>query len=674
MFSRVLPIIGVLCALAAARAEAASNIPKPDPAMAAGCWAGAIKEHPRLLGPRSYLQALAKAGPAGYRICKSIHSKNKSFMVTADGIVEAVEGAPKDNVAQHVKAALILVAAGPTNEHQSTWLALDQVARTYDFFYESITPADRAKMIAFLNAHLGRFNVDEDAFHNSTLSKISTYLRVAYGTWGDNPRAKDFRDYALVKLYEGKVAPVLAAFGQGGGFTECGWYARGSVLDLVEGLELARRFEKYDGFQKAPAFFYGRMAFEVFSAWPSPSSEGSERFPCEGDGSSVYGSSWEAPRYTRSILAQYWRGSELAALVAARARGGANPESRVLDWLEVGKPDAPTDLKTAPLSHLARGIGHVYARSDWSAAATGFRFSCGPYWTLHQHYDVGNFEIFQSEPLATESGEYSGDDGWSGPHAVNWLIRTVAHNCVLVNDPSERFNSARDKDNVMISDGGQGGGRAYAVADTLSGWPRKSNERGVIVAYQDTPEALYVAGDCTRAYSPNKMAGWLRQVVFIRPGTFVMLDRVAATRAEFEKAWLLHCRNEPVIDGATATIANGRGQLVVQTLLPEKAKIVSVKGYTYGGKTFNIAANSQTPAANLWRLQVGAPSPAKMDLFLHVMTTVKGPPAELTRKGTSPAVKIGDVEVLFDSKLGVTVKSGGNTTVFEGEVVPGKWQ
>ena len=226
----------------------------------------------------------------------------------------------------------------------------------------------------------------------------------------------------------------------------------------------------------------------------------------------------------------------------------------------------------------------------------------------------------------------------------------------------------------MVNDGGQGGGRGYSIADALPQWSRSANERGAIVAYQDTPEALYVAGDCTRAYSPSKMSGWLRQVVFVRPGTFVMLDRVAATRPEFEKVWLLHCRNEPAIDGATSVITNGRGQLVVQTLLPEKAKISKVTGYAYGGKTYNVPAGSQTPVANLWRLQVCPPGPAKMDTFLHVMTTVKGPPAELLRKGSSVGARIGDVEVLFDSKLGVTVKTGGNTLAFKGEVVPGKWQ
>ncbi len=68
-------------------------------------------------------------------------------------------------------------------------------------------------MIDWMNPHLESFTDDESAFHNSTPSKMLCYLRIAYGTWGENPRAGDFRDHAILKLYEGKVVPVLREFG-----------------------------------------------------------------------------------------------------------------------------------------------------------------------------------------------------------------------------------------------------------------------------------------------------------------------------------------------------------------------------------------------------------------------------------------------------------------------------
>ena len=54
-------------------------------------------------------------------------------------------------------------------------------------------------MIDWLNAHLASFRDDENPFHNSSLSKILTYLRIAYATWGENPLAGDFRRGAAAR-------------------------------------------------------------------------------------------------------------------------------------------------------------------------------------------------------------------------------------------------------------------------------------------------------------------------------------------------------------------------------------------------------------------------------------------------------------------------------------------
>jgi hypothetical protein len=59
----------------------------------------------------------------------------------------------------------------------------------------------------------------------------------------------------------------------------------------------------------------------------------------------------------------------------------------------------------------------------------------------HQHFETGNVEIFRREPLATESGEYT---DYGSSHSVNWLIRTIAHNAILVHRPGEAWTMLRD--------------------------------------------------------------------------------------------------------------------------------------------------------------------------------------------------------------------------------------
>ena len=647
-------------------------IPAPAPRIATGAWAGTLREHPRLLGSRAHLRALAKAKPEVYnQVVKGLSGR----MLQADGIVHAVEGLPPEKIEPYVSRAIKHVARGATNVHQDTWIWMNEVALTYDLFHDAISPAERQKMIEWLNANRVSFTTDENAFHNSTLSKILIYLRIAYATWGENPEAKAFRDHALVKLYEGKVFPVLREFGAGGGFTEAGWYARGSLWHLVEALELARRFEGYNGFQKAPRFFYQRLAYEMFQPYPGLWEYGTERFPVEGDGSHVYGGHTEYPRLMRTVLAQYFRGSELAGAVANKRRKGSNPETRVSDFLYEEEPDPPVALAGLPLAHLAPGIGKVYARSDWSDDATWFRFECGDYWVGHQHFEVGNFEIFRYQPLATESGEYH---DFGSNHAMNWLVRSIAHNVILVYQPDEQWKMMRDGGRVTYAnDGGQAKKWEWTV-DTLDQWKAKREqfERGDIVAYENRPEFMYVAGDCTKAYAPSKLASWVRQIVFLRPHTFVIFDRVVSTKPEYEKSWLLHCQNEPALNARTGVITNGQGKLVVQTLLPEQARMRKIEGYTYGGQTFDPPQTGLSATAAKWRIEVLPSKPQTEDVFLHVLSTASGEPqpAQLIQDGNRIGVRVGNSEIIFDGKIGGTLSNGGQTFPLLAEVKTGKYE
>lgn len=647
---------------------AQTALPRPSPRIPNGAWKPILQGHPRLLGPKAFLRERAQSRPEAYKEVKADDS------LLAVGIVHAVEGAEPSRIAPHLETAKQNVARGVTNVHQDTWIWLQDAALAYDLFHDQFSPDERRAIIDWMNGHLKVFTDDENAFHNSTLSKILTYLRIAYATWGENPRAKEFRDYALTKLYDGKVLPVLREFGAGGGFTEAGWYARGSLWNLAQALELARRVEGYDGFAKAPRFFYQRLAYEMFQPYPGLWTYGTERYSDEGDGSTVYGGHTEYPRHLRTLLASYYGGSPLARAVENKRRKGSNSAARLVDFLYDEEPETSLPLARFPLAHLAEGIGKVYARSDWTDDATWFRFECGDYWAAHQHFEVGNFEIYRRAPLATESGEYV---NYSDAHAMNWLVRTIAHNSILVHQPGEEWKNMRDGGRIpYANDGGQAKKWDW-VSDTLEEWKSKRDqyERGDIVAYRNTPEYLFVAGDGTAAYNPSKLSGWVRQIVFLRPHTFVVFDRVTSVKPEYEKTWLLHTRNEPELSGRTATARNGAGRLTVQTLLPERAAIKKVHGYTYGGETFDPPTTGLSAEANKWRIEVQPASPNREDLFLHVLSTEDIPlPAHLLKRPGGVGVKVGDVEIVFSGRVGGTLRLKGKAHPLKAGVVRGPYE
>lgn len=651
-------------------------VPTAAPLVPAGAWAGVLHEHPRLLGPRSQLRARAKAKPELYRELAAQDS------LAAVGLADAVEGVAPERAQPFIAAVMQHVRQGVTNEHQLTSYALNDAAMTFDLFHDRISPQDRQAMVEWMNAHLTTYLEDENAFHNSTLAKVMCYLRVAYATWGENPRAPEFRDYAIHKLYEGKLLPVIREFGAGGGHPECGWYAHGAIWLLVEGLELARRIEGYDGFARAPQFYYQRLAYDLHSAYPGSWPNGAERYPMEGDGSPVYSANCVYPRDLRLFLSQYFAGSELARYAAgrlppgvtAKARGTDHLSPKLVDFLYRLAPARPRDLRTFPTAHLSSGIGQVYARSDWSEEASWLRFECGDYWNGHQHFEVGNFEIFRYEPLATESGEY---DSYLSNHSVNWYARTIAHNCLLVYQPAER-SWVRMRDggaNRYANDGGQAKKWDW-TPDSREDWERAREQyaRGRIVAYQNRPAYLYVASDCTQAYAPSKLEKWIRQIVFLRPHTFVIFDRVVSRKPEYEKTWLLHCHQEPEIQGETVTITNGKGSLVVRTLLPESPRIAKVEGYAYRGETFPPDYAQYPRAVNRWRIEVSPSAARKEDLFLHVLSTDGLKPAELVRRGETVGVRVEGAEMLFSGDVGGSVTLAGRRSVLRARVIKGRYE
>jgi heparin/heparan-sulfate lyase len=276
---------------------------------------------------------------------------------------------------------------------------------------------------------------------------------------------------------------------------------------------------------------------------------------------------------------------------------------------------------------------------------------------------------------------------------VNWLIRTIAHNCILVYQPGETWRNLRDGDrNPHANDGGQTNAWGWPVA-TLDDWNKRRDkfERAKLVAYDNQPGYMFVAGDCTKAYAPSKLSLCLRQIVFLRPSTTVIFDRVVSTRPDYHKTWLLHTKNEPKIEANRVTITAGKGRLISQTLLPENATIRKIFGYTYGGQTFPIQPSVLTPAAAKWRIEV-TQSPtvqtAKEDLFLHVLFTGAEVPspasgggaggegtresrvavtvdARLIREGHDVGVRIGPTEVIFTGQVGGRIKVDGQQHTLE---------
>ncbi|HMH02444.1 MAG TPA: heparinase II/III family protein, partial [Terriglobales bacterium] len=257
----------------------------------------------------------------------------------------------------------------------------------------------------------------------------------------------------------------------------------------------------------------------------------------------------------------------------------------VLEFLWDDPEVTPRDPGLATESELPRqryfpGVGHLVIRNGWKPDSTWIEFDCGPYFSKHQHLDQNQFTIYHNGYLAIDSGaDYTDTES---PHYLNYYRRTVAHNSILVFDPSEKFFWS---ENVLpaANDGGQrmDSARFWNTVRSREDWDRTHDlwNVGFMRALDYVPgQYHYAMGDASKAYSPRKLRRFTREIVYVPgPDVFFLFDRVVSQNPAFRKAWLLHGVNQPSVDEhagvRTFRFNEGAGELTVHSLLPHDAVV-----------------------------------------------------------------------------------------------------
>lgn len=593
-------------------------------------WAGrhpVTREHPRLLGSRKELRVLAKQRPAEYQRLKAVGTSSEgddyTWIISA-AVVAAIEGDAA--LGQKVQQRAMKLVDGPIRVGHVTFgtdLALCGLA--FDLCPEAWSDADRVKLCSYINKTVdGNVQSETSVFHNAWYGYKNWGIGLAaYATYYENDRAPEILR-VLERDYLERAAPALELAGDGGGWAE-GYYIHYWLYEWLFFCEVARRCEGLDYYAAAPKFYKHRALASMFETYPGIGEYNSRRCLPMGDGGGrTFGGDRDKTLSARRILVNRFRDD--ATHQAAHAFNETTPRSAVgtyaykdFLWHDASIPKA--DYKKLPLSHLSPGAGFVYARSSWEDDATCFFFKCGDRFTAHQHLDLNHFLIYKQSELAGDGGHY---DDFGSAHDVNYHLRTIAHSTILVMDPEERWPGIR-AGNVTANDGGQHhawkhhNGAAVDPAD----WLKQKQQMDIadLLACEERGTYLHVAGDATRAYAPRKLALFTRQIVFLRPNTFIVFDRVKSTRPEYKKTWLLQAMRTPEKNPSHLVITNGKGRLFVQTLEPEKAEVKLVSGddlYKLGGRAY--PPRRVIGPAPECRIEVSPVKPSELDLFVHILT------------------------------------------------------
>ena len=377
----------------------------------------------------------------------------------------------------------------------------------------------------------------------------------------------------------------------------------------------------------------------------------------------------------------------------------------VLEFLWNDPEVAPRDPALASENELPRqryfpGVGHLVIRDGWTKDSTWIEFDCGPYLAKHQHLDQNQINIYHGGYLAIDSGaDYTDSES---PHYLNYYRRSVAHNSVLVYDPSEKFFWS---ENLLLAanDGGQrmNSSRYWNTIRSPKDWERTRDlwDLGTMRLIDYVPgQYHYALGDATKAYSQDKMKKFTREILYAPAHNLLFVfDCVVSTNPSFRKVWLLHGVNQPSIDqdlgqgtaeakefrnANTFRFRENRGELLVHSLLPRE-RVVARRGgpgnefYTPGndnggpwasgenwplepakggplpedpklahmwktfwGKDFSeiSPSNRRNVVPGAWRIEVSPSVPTEEDFFLHLL--------EIGDLGTTGKRKVSVIEGL----------------------------
>ncbi len=296
-------------------------------------------------------------------------------------------------------------------------------------------------------------------------------------------------------------------------------------------------------------------------------------------------------------------------------------------------PTAPRrDWRTLPTDYCAAGVGTAAFRSSWGTDASYVAVQASDHFVYHQQNQDGALCLYRNAPLAWRSGVYDGD---VHDHNVNYVIRSIAANCILVTDPQEGYHGPNGVE--AVNDGGQVIGNWMPKADGLESLARLRSQpesyvdRVTWLAYESAADYGYAAFEYGRAYRLGKVPEAIRQVVFLKPDWVVVLDRVTSGDPSFQKTFLLHAPEEMEVDPATglttittttgpATVAPGK--LLCRTLLPHGAQLTRIGGpdqeFIVAGINRPLHEGVKTQLPGTYRLEVQAPTGVATTAFLHV--------------------------------------------------------
>jgi hypothetical protein len=502
----------------------------------------------------------------------------------------------------------------------------------YDWVYDLLTPAQRTQVYTTANAWITAWEAPNGCADFEYAHPQSNYYAgyfhakaaIALATYDENPSAPAQWDDWLNNQFAKRVQPYYQLHLLGGGWPE-GYanYAPLGILNMTMPIREVRTATGADLVHAAAPYTYpvDSAEYAMHFTWPSRAYFDDRDTNHSGSGSQPPGTTqvgmfqqllgavdyWGAPH--EAILRQY-----LSEVDAATSGYGTADEWQRFLALDPAGSVAP--VSGLPLSYFAQGLGAVAARSDWGKSAAWMSFRAAPYANNpgqgEEYFDQGSLALVRGgTPLLL--------------NASGWLVHdpngTADENRIYTDNfgsfsSGNPYSGNRQIENVFYVRNLLAGAlveRFGQAANTTE----DNQARTRVAAFEDGGSYVYLSAtgleDMYRRFAGGAaVAQWSRQVVYLRPGRFVVYDRTTAGSASYDQYLAWHFPASPVA-GATGAGGNrldvtlsGTYAGAMTTVLPLNATLTTTAMYP------------DSNPVKAWQVQVRAPTASASRQWLTV--------------------------------------------------------
>ncbi len=507
------------------------------------------------------------------------------------------------------------------------WFGMFELALTYDWLYDhpKFTPElkkhvrDRAFILA---DQWGIKKGDDHVFHNYTWMNNCGLALWAMACWGDDPRAEALMKTARFRLNE-RMFPAmehlngLPGDAMGYWYSHCSWTAIVALMSMQSAYEIDAMTPIRE---KQGAWLDRQVEGMVQGTFPNM------RFIPWGD--MQQGPNGGVTHEIAGVTdAAIWAlGSKQGAYFSrwlAEKRGMRRFYGETPIFYYLYSRHLKTEPAEPPLAMMVGGKfgGQAMMRSSWKDDATVVGFRCSDYYQCHFDYDVGSFVVYRNGVLAADSGYYTW--GLYGP-----CSQTYAHNSLLLGGKGQRpVRGQWYKDMAHFNEG---------RADKRDG---RRLEMGDIPFYKHAGKWTAVAGQFAQAYKPGIVKSCVRQLLYCRPNTVVVVDHLVPPDGKTlpEVKWLLQLPTKKLSTGkGFAASANEKSWLHCRSLTSQEEPVVEKSLVTQLGN--NKRKLSKVSRANF----VYKPAAEGLTL-VHVIEVGDGKPVApvaVNAKITADAVEV----------------------------------